>query len=63
MLENLADEVFSLGPTYFEIANILMKDEVKTHVAVNTVWLVSCVPSLAPVLSSGGLCRGKVPQR
>lgn len=63
MLKNLADEVFSLGPTYFELENILMKDEVKTHVVVNTVRLVSCVPGLAPVLSPGGLCRGKVPQR
>ena len=63
MLENLADEVCSLGPTYFEIANILMKDEVKIHVVVDTVRLVSCVPGLAPVLSSGGLCRGKVPQQ
>lgn len=63
MLESLADEIVSLGPTYFEIANSLMNDKVKTQVVVNTFGLVSCVPGLASVLSSGGLCRGKVPQQ
>ena len=57
MLETLADEVFSLGPKYFEIANILMNDKVKAQTVVDTVGLVSCVPGLASFLSSGGLVQ------
>ena len=57
MLESLADEVFSLGPKYFEIVNILMNDKVKTQIVVDTIRLVSCVPGLAPFLSSGGLVQ------